>query len=267
MNADRQRGTATRRAVRAPALAAAMLMSLLVACAPRTSEDAAQSVKNLNDQIQALQFINRLQLTTDQAAELTDALKAAEEARSDTQKEEQELLAELVPLLQQNRAFLVKDEPAPPALEAQILQLGEKIRALDALDPQTERTIAQGLRGVLSQDQIAIAAGGLEARIQASEMLDGYRELPPREFEHEIRPFVEELVPDDMDITPDQVEALFREARSLTPEEYTHSKGALVRQLEPLFAPAGTAADHLLVRAFTRPHMIELLTEKTRSAD
>jgi len=62
------------------------------------------------------------------------------------------------------------------------------------------------------------------------------------------------------------VAGLFTDARSLSEDEYKQNKDRLVTQLVPLFAPAGEAADQLLVDAFSRPRMVEALPSSAQTA-
>ena len=97
-------------------------------------------------------------------------------------------------------------------------------------------------------------------------MLDGYRDLPRDDFEKEMADWVPELV-ERSGRTADEVEALFREARSLSEDEYKQSRDEVIRQLTPLFRPTGKTADYLLLEAFTQPQVFAVLTDKAETAD
>ena len=110
------------------------------------------------------------------------------------------------------------------------------------------RTAAPGetpaaLRSTLTESQVLIAAGGLQAQIEATNALDGFRGLPKQAFEAEVGPYAQELASDSPDSSAQEVEALLRDAVSLGDREYEENKTKLVRQLQPFFAPAGQAAD------------------------
>ncbi len=224
-------------------------------------------MRQLTAQIEDLDFLNRLQITREQAARLVPLLRAGEGSRQAAQQQEERAAAALAAALREKRGFLVKDQQVPAALAARVAQLTEETRKAGVPDPAAEKTLVEGLRAVLSADQLSIAAGGLEARMQATEMLDGYRKLPPDDFEREIRPFVEDLASGSGVMSADQLEALFREARALPAEEYKQSRDKLVRQLAPLFAPAGEAQDQMVARAFTRPQLVTLLAEKAQAGE
>lgn len=232
---------------------------------PTADATAEERVAELRAMIAALEFVNSLQLAPEQTARILPLLETAREAREQAEAREQELLAELAELLERQVEHLRRDEPLPSDLEAQTIDVENELRHLPPLDPQVEKAVADGLREILSPEQIAVVMGALEARIQAEEMLDGFRRLRPDEFEAQIGPFVQELAHPDADMTPEQLEALFREARTLSAEEYRDGKGALVEALEPLFAPGDEAAEQLLVRAFARPHVLTVLADRQRA--
>jgi hypothetical protein len=267
-------------------LCLAVLAALcLVGCRPAPKKDPAASVTELRQQIEALQFVNSLQLDSKQLPGLVKVLHEASLDRQKSEDEKGKLLNQLVPLLQRRRQELLSDtadaapkqEAAPTAdqgstakitpsaagsLDDQIRGLEAKMSDLEWPSAEAVKRIAAQLRGVLNEQQIALAAGELDARIQATQMLEGYRQLPQEEFSSEIRPFAEELVSRGSSMTADQVQALFTEARSLTEPEYKASKDKLVRQLEPLFAPAGEAQDQLLVDVFAHPQLLQVLEMK-----
>lgn len=253
----------------------ALALCLLIGCRPpqatapgpvvAPAPPAEERVAELRARIAALDFLNQLQLEQEQVNKLIPLLETARDARARAEAREQELLARLAELLERQVEHLRKDEPLPSDLEAQIMSVEDELRNLPPIDPQVEMTVAEGLREALSADQIAVVMGALETHIQAGEMLDGFRELRPDEFDAQIGLFVRELARPGTGMTPEQLEALFREARTLSAEEYRADKGKLLAALEPLFAPGQEAADQLLVRAFVRPHVLELLTDTQRS--
>ncbi|MCE5218588.1 hypothetical protein LLH03_16320 [bacterium] len=259
----------------------------LVGCQPAPKKDPATSVTELRQQIEALQFVNSLQLDSKQLPGLAKVLQQASVDRQKSEDEKGKLLSQLVPLLQRRRQELLSDTAdAAPKHEAAptsdrggaaktnspgAVSLDDEIRGLEAKMSDLEwptaeavKRIAAQLRGVLNEQQIALAAGELDARIQATQMLEGYRQLPQEEFSSEIRPFAEELVSRGSSMTAEQVQALFTEARSLTEPEYKANKDKLVRQLEPLFAPAGEAQDQLLVDVFAHPQVLQVLEMKAK---
>ena len=273
---SRQLPRAQRRALVITAAALVCLaMCLLIGCKPSATTIPGplhapppapeERVAKLRADIAALDFLNRLQLEHEQTAKLVPLLETARDARARSEAREQELLGDLAQLLERQVEHLRKDEPLPSDLEAQIVGVETELRNLPPIDPQVEKAVGDGLRETLSPDQIAVVMGALETHIQAGDMLDGFRELRPDEFDAQIGPFARELARPGAGMTPEQLEALFREARTLSADEYRAGKSALLEALQPLFAPGQDAADQLLVRAFVRPHVLELLTDTQRS--
>ncbi len=224
--------------------------------------DPERTIKTLIYEIDALETINHLALSEDQLPGLVEALQAAASARDKRLGEKDQRRSELIPALEEHKELLAKDEAVPAALSAKISRLQQEIVRLDTIDPQVSATLADALRKILTKEQILIAAGGLQARIQAIETLDGFRELPRQAFEAEIGPYSQELASGSSDTTPEQVEALLRDAVSLGEREYEENRDKIVRQLQPLFVPGGQTADQVLVDAFTQPYILDLLRQR-----
>lgn len=229
----------------------------------RAAPNLTEEVQRLTEQIEALETINQLGLETNQIEAIVAALKPAEAARQQRLRDKDSLRGQLKPLLEQQRSLLAKDEVVPEEIAGQIAKLQQDILRLDSTDPDVSATVAAALRSTLTESQVLIAAGGLQAQIEATNALDGFRGLPKQAFEAEVGPYAQELASDSPDGSAQQVEALLRDAVSLGDREYEENKAKLVRQLQPFFAPAGQTADQLLVDAFSRPQMLELLQERS----
>jgi len=225
-----------------------------------------EEVQRLTEQIEALETINQLGLDGKQVESIVAALGPAESARQQRLREKDSLRGQLKPLLEQQRSLLAKDEMVPEGLSGQIAKLQQDILRLDTIDPDVSAKVAAALRKTLTESQVLIAAGGLQAQIEATNALDGFRDLPKQAFEAEVGPYAQELASDSPDSSAQEVEALLRDAVSLGDREYEENKTKLVRQLQPFFAPAGQAADQLLTDAFSRPQMLEFLQERAASA-
>jgi len=229
---------------------------------PTETPDPDRTIQTLTDEIDALETINHLAITEEQLPGLVEALQAAASARDKRQADKDRRRSELIPALEEHKGLLAKDEAVPAALSAKIAKLQQEIVRLDTIDPQVSATLADALRKILTKEQVLIAAGGLQARIQASETLDGFRELPRQAFEAEIGPYSQELAAGSSDTSPAQVEALLRDAVSLGEREYEENRDKIVRQLQPLFVPGGQTADQVLVDALTRPYILDLLRQR-----
>jgi regulator of replication initiation timing len=225
------------------------------ATAPKTP---AEEIVLVSQDIEALQFVNSLQLQSAQIGPLREVLDALVADQQKLDAERDKLRSALLPLLQQKRDAL-RAQQATVDLDTKIRDVQGKLTNLASADPDVVKKQAGKLRGVLTREQVAMATGELDARIQATQMLDAYRTFPSDEFQSQIKPFAEELVSRGSTMTADQVAALFTDARSLSEDEYKENKEKLVNQLLPLFAPAPEAADQLLVDAFSHPRMIEAL--------
>lgn len=246
---------------------ATALMAVLPGCGPRPSSrvpavaEAPPDIDALYREIQALEFVRGLGLSTEQAAKLVDALEPFEaelaQAKSDRRAQEQEL----VQLLQQQKAALLRGEATSDQTAARVAELRQGLLPERRLDPEQESRLAKAVRSVLSDKQVAAMPASLEARDQAQAMLDGFRELSADEFDAQIRPFAQDLVAQVPDVTPEQVEALFREARSLSEGEYKESLAKLTDQLLPLFTPSEEATDWLLADAFSQEGMFDVLRQ------
>lgn len=248
--------------------AAAALCTLMAGCPPpkaATPKTPTEELVQLSQDIEALQFVNSLQLQPNQIAPLRAILDsvAADQQKLDAQRDT--LRGSLVPLLQQKRDAL-RAQQSTTDLDTQIREVQGKLTTLASPDPALVKALAGKLRGVLTREQVAMATGELDARIQATQMLDAYRQFPSDEFQTQVKPFAEELVSRGSSMTADQVAGLFTDARSLSEEEYKQNKDKLVNQLVPLFAPAGEAADPLLVDAFSHPRMVEALPSPAETA-
>jgi len=229
---------------------------------PRANQGAAMAPDELYADIHVLELINRLQLSPEQIAPLLEVLRDAADRRVAAQKRMDALLAELAPLLAQKRDALLKGGPVPAAVQSQITKIERDLSDASSPRPEDEGAMAGRLREILSEAQTKVVAGGLEARIDASEMLDGLRDMPAEAFDSEIGLLAGELAGDHADMNAEQVEGLCREMRSLSEEEYRQARDEIIKQLEPLFIPSGETADWLLTRAFAEPRMFLLIQER-----
>ena len=241
----------------------AVLALVTVGCTTPTPppDDTAQDVADLRAQIESLEFLGRLQLTDDQTAKLIAILQADMQARETATQRQAEARSALVPLLQQKRQALVDGTALPHETEGRIKELAYEIGTLGAMSPIDRQRLSEGLSDLLSDQQIRVAVGGLEARIQAAQMLDGYRDLPRDEFEQEMR----DALPFVLGEGAEQAEALFREARTIADKQYEDNRSQLLDQLEPLYVAAGEASEHSLADVFARPMLLRVLSEKMQT--
>ena len=218
-------------------------------------------IVGLHSEVDDLETVNRMQLSPQQAQELSALVTGAQElqAAEAGQRKAQE---DLVKLLEQQRDTVAADtEPSPLLLQEIRSAEGAESQAGITLNDATRKLGAQ-MRAVLSHEQIAIGTNDVHARMQATEVVEGYRDLPDESFEREIAAFSQELAGDNGSLTASQIEALFREVRSLSEQEYRKQRTKLVEQVAALYAPSGAAADSWLGYTFTRPAVTAVLASR-----
>lgn len=244
------------------------LMAAMSGCArkPQTdtvvvTEPPPPDVHALYRETQALEFIRGLGLTASQAGKLVAALETYEPQLKAALSERRDLERELAQLLQERKLLLIEGDDVPPGTKARIDEIRKELLPGSRLSPEQESALANAVRDTLTPEQIAAMPGAVEAREQAKMMLEGFRELSPDEFDAQIGPFAQDLVSQSPDISADDVEALFREARTLSETEYQQNLSKLVAQLAPVFTPSQEATDRLLADAFTQEGMADLLRQ------
>jgi hypothetical protein len=244
-----------------------VLTTLTSGCSPRRSAqipavvEAPPDIDALYREIQSLEFVRGLDLTKEQAGKLVAALEPFDATLKQALTERRAREQELVQLLQQHKAALLRGESTPEQTATRIAELRQGLLPGRRLEPEQESNVARAVRAVMTDKQVAAMPASLEARDQARTMLDGFRELSADEFEAQIRPFAQDLVAQSPDVPADQIEALFREARSLSDSEYKESLPKLTQQLLPMFTPSEEATDWLLADAFTQEGMLDVLRQ------
>lgn len=244
-----------------------LAVCILAGCRPTPPAEKPVDIDALRSEIRSIEFINDLSPSREQIERLIDALEKVDATLQATRETRKATEAELLPLLQQRRKALIAGEDVSEEVKRGIVALETRLDGEPWLGAGGESALAKELRGILSEDQLRIASGAGQARADALEMLDGFRSLTQEDFDAEIGPFAANLAADSKGLTANQIEALFREARTFSDDEYATARVKMAEQLEPAFLPVGETADWLLAQSFADPHILPLLREKAAAMD
>lgn len=249
------------------ALLCALALTVLAGCRPAPPAEKPADIGALREEIAALEFINALALTPDQTQKLIAALDSVSETLAAARESRTATERELLPLLQQRREALLAGRDVPEDVAGQILKLQHRLDDEPALGSAGESALAGELRGILSPEQARLASGAGQAHSDALEMLAGFRSLPPEAFDNEIGLFAADLASGCEELSASQVEALFREARTFSDEDFVAARDKIAQQLEPAFLPEGETADWLLAQSFAGPRLLQVLREKASTTE
>lgn len=208
---------------------------------PAAPRGEAAQIESLTKGIETLQLVGRMDLTPEQRKALLAAVEAAVPAAEARQARRAETAAELIRALEDKTDALLAGHAPSAEDEARLRRLEARYQATTDPDPGDIGRLRQTLSKALSPQQVRLLAGSVEARIRAGDVLDGYRKLPQDEFEAQIGGLAEELATESHNLTAEQLQALFRDARTLSDAEYKAGRDKLLDQLEPLFLPGGDA--------------------------
>lgn len=227
---------------------------------PQSEADAM--LDGLNQDIQLLYTLNRLDL---QGAQITQLLGIMEQMSAEALKLEdkrQAALAQLIPLLREKRSLLLQDQTPTDELEGKIRDAQDRLDDLSNGMVEARGKFADTLRKVLSPAQVAIVTGADEANAQAEELLDWIRELPDAEYADEAKANANELADPDDGLPADAILKLFNEARKLSAADYAKSKAGIVAKLAKLYMPMPEAANDALITWFGNPRLRDVMKER-----
>lgn len=255
---------------RLPALllpsALALLVCLVGSCQQSGLEGAASeadaSVDGLNQDIQILYTLNRLDLKPEQYTALLAVIDRMAAEVAPAQAEREAALKDLVPLLSQKRAALIEDKEPGEALDDQIREVQGRADDAYGLEIETRSKYAPEFRKALSPEQAAIITGADEAATQAAELLSWIRELPDAEYAEEAEANAQELADPEANLTAGDILAIFTEARKLGAEEYEQKLPEFTAKLARIYMPMPEAADESLADWFGSPRLATLLRER-----
>lgn len=241
--------------------------SLMGACQPATTpvagvSEAEQTANDLAQDVGLLYTINRLDLQPAQLDALGAVAQQAQQARAQAQPPRQAALAQLVPLLREKRALLLKDADVPQDLDKQLRAAQQKVDEADEQIAAAALTVVPALRKALSADQIAIITGADEARAQAEELLDWVRQLAPGTYAEEGKENAQQLADPDVKLTAADILKVFDEVRKLSAADYATRKGDYITKLAPLYSPTLDAANQALADFLASPRLPLVLKER-----
>jgi len=252
-----------------------LLALMLAACltsvgcpTARTQEPTAAKVEarlqEIQQDIDLLDEINRLELSKEQLTGLIAQVTAIQERIKQGDLERAAVMQRLEPLLEAKKAALLNDEGVPDAIDQQIDQ---QVEALQELDRALEQRLLdfvprlRGKGGVLTEPQVDILTWVSEARMQAMAYLDWAREMSDQDFETDAGVNAENLA-EGREITKDEILAVFRQAKSLSDEQYQKQRESLADKLLPATRDETAPVDVILIRRLQAPRLTDVLNEK-----
>lgn len=244
-------------------------LTMMGACQPaatpggnQPTTEAEQAANDLAQDISLLYTLNRLDLQPAQLDPLNAVAKQAQDAHAKALPARQAALAQLVPLLREKRALLLKDEDVPEDLDKQLRAAQSKVDVADEAIAGSAVSVVPELRKVLTADQVAIITGADEARSQAEDLLDWIRQLPPGTYAEEGKSNADQLADPTVKLTSADIMKIFDDARKLAAADYATKKGALVDKLAPLYSPTDEAANQALAEFVAATRLSVLLQER-----
>jgi hypothetical protein len=241
--------------------AAVLAVGCLSGAQDRDADVLEARLNDLQQDIDLLQEFNRLQLTKEQLQALVVQVDAIHETMDARKTLRVDILNQLQALLEEQRAALLKDQPAPPAVCRQIEMQTEKLQGFDRATDKELLGFAQPIRGILQPEQVDILTWVSEARLQAFESLDWIRTMSAEDFKTEAEVNAEGLA-ENRDITKGEILDLYRTARAMGEDEYTQAKGKLADKLVPAFRDDSTSIDLVLIQRLQPDRVPIVLKEK-----
>jgi hypothetical protein len=218
-------------------------------------------LNDLQQDIDLLQEFNRLDLTKEQLQALTVQVDAIHDAMRAREGRRLDILNLLQALLEEQRAALLKDQPAPPAVCRQIEIETDKLKEFDQASDQELLKFAKPIKDLLKPEQVDILTWVSEARLQAAEHLDWVRFMSEADFKTEAEVDAEGLA-EGRAITKAEIIDIYGTARAMDEKEYTQAKGKLADQLLPAFRDDTTPVDPVLIRRMQPERVPIVLKEK-----
>jgi hypothetical protein len=244
----------------------ALTVCLVGACqppvAPQPQGEADATLDGLNQDIQILLTLNRLDLKAEPAAALLATIGKMTTETQQAEAQRQAALTQLIPLLREKRAGLLQDQQPGDELEGKIREAQGKLdEAGNGIATARGKYVVE-LKKTLSPAQIAIITGADEANAQAEELLNWIRELPDAEYAEEAKSNADELADPESGLPGEAILKVFNEARKMSKADYERSRGGLVGKLAKLYMPMAEAADESLAEWFANPRLADLLRER-----
>lgn len=252
----------------------ALLAVMLAACAlslgcpagtqPPAAGEVETRLQGIQQEIDLLEEINRLELSKEQLTGLIAQVKAIHARVKQSEPERAAIMQRLEPLLEAKRAALLKDEGVPDVIDQQIDQ---QLEALEEFDRRLEQSLLEfvprlrGDEGVLTEPQVDILTWVSEARMQAMAYLDWAREMSDEDFRTDAEVNAETLA-EGREITKDEILTVFRQAKALSDDEYEQQREGLANKLLPAARDETAPIDVILIRRLQAPGLLEVLEAK-----
>jgi len=221
-------------------------------------------LQGLQDDVQLLGLINRLQLSAEQINRLLPMVERLAEARTAAQAEVAKVQEALVKALTEKRQLLLEDKPTSQELERRLAELRFQLQQTQEQGVERLAAAARSLRPLFTEPQLEIVTGRYEARLQARELLDWLRGLSDSDFTEESAANAEGLADPDKGFDQETLVRLFASVRKMSAAEYEKQQGELAQKLAPLYSPGEDDENRQIAGAFAHPHMADLLREKLR---
>lgn len=247
------------------AVTAVVALSITTGCAraqlcPELVQIAAE-LDALDAEIALIQDMHTLQLSADQIRELMPAVASLRSAAVEHEQRRVEVLQRLKPLLEQQRALVLRDEPISDELSEQIAAINNQLITIDMQLDEVLLPHARIVREMLTEPQVSIITGGEEARRQVLELLEWVRELDDAAFEQEAPPLAAELAEPELGLSEEEIVDLLAIARAMTAEQYERAGEEIRGRLIELYRPSHEAADQIIVQVFLHEAMPKVLED------
>jgi hypothetical protein len=229
----------------------------------RVGSPTEAAVNQLQQDVDLLGEINRLDLTKDRLRALIVEVEALQARTQENQARRDQVLARLKPHLEAQKAALLKDEQVPQAVNDQIKTLADELQKLDAeADTALAAEFAPRIRKVLDPQQVDILTWLSEARLQAQGLVDWARGMTDEDFKTDAAANAENLAEGRDDITAEKILDVFRRARAGSEADYAKSRDKLAEELIPATRSETDSVDSVLVHRLQPPRLLSVLGEK-----
>ncbi len=245
-------------------LLAALVSAVLGAPGEPAGAPAAYEVEvqALSADVELLQELNRLQLSPQQIDGLVLLAGRRQAVAESLAPKREQVFNALASALRQKRQLLLRDEPVPEEMDDRIAKLNTELSALDYAEVDQARKLVADLRGLLSQDQLAVITGRYEARESALGLLDWVRGLDEDQYEDEADAAAEELEAPDAGLPAEEVRKILDQARGLDDAAFGNQREALAEKLLPAYALSEGAQTQMILDLLGNPRLTSLLQDK-----
>ncbi|MFW5869124.1 MAG: hypothetical protein ACOCX2_14965 [Armatimonadota bacterium] len=246
-------------------LATLAVTALTTGCAraqlcPELSQVASE-LDRIDAEIALIQDMNTLQLTEEQLRFLVPAVDSLRSTAILQEEDRVELLQQLKPLLEQERALALRDQPPSDELADEIAEINGRLVAADEAQNEALLPHAETFREILTDPQTAIITGEEDARRQALDLIDWVRQLDDAAFEEQVPALATELADPELGLGQDEIVDLLSVVRAMTPEQYERAGEDVVGQLTELYRPSVEDADQVIVQVFLHEAMPTVLED------